>query len=239
MTEIIPSEEVGILAASNGEKELVTTCDKNSGESNVTYDSIYPGTSVDRMNNVRQRVAELNATDGVLDGPWEEVRRKLLWAGGLKDLPDAEPGRGYTGHSFNNFNHVDLVTMNSASIDNTNDGRVQGIAIGNRLGRGIRLASLPGIGDGGSWTTNQLGAHKDPPQDVAHIQFQSRIAFKLVWSPANYYSTFVLVDDDGTLLAKGTPEDDGTLPPLRERALNYRLVQKSKFVIEADRLCLG
>mmetsp|Transcript_12423 Transcript_12423/g.18631 ORF Transcript_12423/g.18631 Transcript_12423/m.18631 type:complete len:281 (+) Transcript_12423:158-1000(+) len=205
-------------------------------EDGRTYDSIYPGTSIERLNNVRQRVAELNATEGILDGPWEEVRRKLLWAGGLKDMPDAEPGRGYTGHSFNDFNHVDLCTMSSAVLDNTNDGRVQGIAIGNRLGRGIRFASLPEVGDGGSWTTCQLGAHKDPPQDVAHIQFQSRIAFKLVWAPANDYTTFVLVDDDGDLLAKGTPQDDGTMPPLRERALNYRCVTNSKYSKEADKI---
>ena len=205
-------------------------------EDGRTYDSIYPGTSIERLNNVMQRVAELNSTEDLLDGPWEEVRRKLLWAGGLKDMPDAEPGRGYTGHSFNDFNHVDLCTMSSAVLDNTNDGKIQGIAIGNRLGRGIRMASLPEVGDGGSWTTCQLGAHKDPPQDVAHIQFQSRIAFKLVWAPASDYTTFVLVDDDGELLAKGTPQDDGTMPPLRERALNYRCVTNSKYSKEADKI---
>ena len=33
-------------------------------------------------------------------------------------------------------------------------------------------------------------------QDVAHVQFRSRIAFKMVWCPPSF-SSFVLVDDDG------------------------------------------
>jgi len=48
------------------------------------------------------------------------------------------------------------------------------------------------------------GCHLTPPSDVAHIQFQSRIAFKLVWCPPEFAS-FVLVDDEGNLLKKGTP----------------------------------
>ena len=31
-------------------------------------------------------------------------------------------------------------------------------------------------------------------QDVAHVQFRARIAFKLVWAPPDFNS-FVLVDD--------------------------------------------
>ena len=45
-----------------------------------------------------------------------------------------------------------------------------------------------------------MGCNKVPPGDVAHIQFRSRIAFKLVWVPNERYDTFVLVDDDGDLL---------------------------------------
>jgi hypothetical protein len=48
-------------------------------------------------------------------------------------------------------------------------------------GEGIRIASLPELGPGGSWTTCMLGCHHDPPRDVAHVQFRSRVAFKLVW----------------------------------------------------------
>ena len=39
---------------------------------------------------------------------------------------------------------------------------------------------------GGSWSTCMIGSNKSPPQDVAHLQFKSRIAFKLVWSPPQF-----------------------------------------------------
>jgi hypothetical protein len=202
---------------------------------NMTIDLEYPGTAVERMKAVRARVAELN--DGSLDQKWEYVRRKLLWAGGLRDLPNAVPGQGYTGHSFNDFNHVDLTTMLDQVSDSENDGAVKGIAIGNRLGDGIRKASLRELGPGGSWSTCALGCNKDPPQDVAHIQFRSRVAFKLVWVPNDNYDTFVLVDDDGKLLAKGKPSDGPEgLPALRERVSNYRLVQGSKYAAVADKI---
>ena len=77
-----------------------------------------------------------------------------------------------------------------------------------------------------------MGCNSDPPRDVAHVQFRARIAFKLVWVPNPQYDTFVLVDDDGTLLAKGKPS--GSLPALRERQSNYRIVQGSKYAKEAD-----
>lgn len=196
-------------------------------------DQEYPGTAVQRMLAVRGRVGTLTEED--LNGPWENVRRRILWAGGLRDLPNAVPGQGYTGHAFNDYNHVDLTTMNDGVSDNENDGAVKGIAIGNRLGPGIRIASIPDLGPGGSWSTCAMGCHHDPPRDVAHIQFRSRIAFKLVWVPPNF-QTFVLVDDDGNLLAKGTPSDsEGPLPALRERQLNYSLVKGSKYAKEADK----
>ena len=91
------------------------------------------------------------------------------------------------------------------------------------------------MGPGGSWSTCAMGCNKVPPQDVAHIQFRSRIAFKLVWVPNARYDTFVLVDDDGNFLARGTPSDGPAgLPPLRERQLNYRLVEGSKYARAAD-----
>lgn len=200
------------------------------------YDAEYPGTAVQRMKAVRERVSRL-AIDGSLDGPWEEVRRKLLWAGGLRDLPDARPGQGYTGHSFNDFNHVDLTTMNDDSSDNLHDGAVKGIAVGNRLGPGIHLASLPDLGPGGSWSTCATGCNSNPPKDVAHIQFRSRIAFKLVWVPNENYDTFVLVDDGGKLLAMGKPS--GSLPRLREREMNYHIMKGSKYSTAAKSLTLN
>ena len=34
--------------------------------------------------------------------------------------------------------------------------------------------------------TCMIGCASDPPSDVAHVQFNSRIAFKLVWAPPLY-----------------------------------------------------
>lgn len=121
--------------------------------------------------------------------------------------------------------------------DNENDGAVKGIAIGNALGNGIRVASLPELGPGGSWSTCALGCNKDPPSDVAHVQFRARIAFKLVWVPNENFDSFVLVDDDGKLLAQGKPT--GSLPMLRERQMNYRIVAGSKYATEAEMIARG
>ena len=253
-----PSAATFAAAAEGGDDEkgdgrpattAVADNDEQSGECNATatimaddivpplselYDPEYPGTSVRRMRSVRERVAIL-ASDGTLDGPWESVRRRLLWAGGLRDLPDAAPGMGYTGHSFNDYNHVDLTTMNDDVSDNLNDGSVKGIAIGNRLGPGVRVATIPELGPGGSWSTCAIGCASDPPRDVAHIQFRSRIAFKLVWVPNGGYDAFVLVDDDGGLLAHGRPSG-GALPSRREREMNYRIMMGSKYAAAAERL---
>ena len=84
---------------------------------------------------------------------------------------------------------------------NQNQGQVNGIHYSNKLGPGIEIASLPELGPGGSWSTCMIGCNSEPPRDVAHLQFRSRVAFKLVWTPPDYNS-FVLVDDDGALLNK-------------------------------------
>lgn len=207
-------------------------CNMSTQSNDSHVDLEYPGTAVERLRNVRARVASLKEED--LNGDWEEVRRRILWAGGLRDLPDAIPGRGYTGHAFNDYNHVDLTTMNDETADNRNDGEVKQIAIGNFLGDGIRIASLPELGPGGSWSTCANGCHMDPPQDVAHIQFRSRIAFKLVWVPNDAFDMFVLVDDDGKLLAKGKVY--GNLPDMRQRQMNYQLVRGSKYAKVAEEL---
>lgn len=98
-----------------------------------TYDADYPGTAVQRMMGVRERVRSLNFAQ--LNADWDAVRRSLLWAGGLRDLPNATPGHGYTGHSFNDFNHCDLTTMleEVASLDN--NGQVEYVARSNPLGK--------------------------------------------------------------------------------------------------------
>mmetsp|Transcript_45780 Transcript_45780/g.111619 ORF Transcript_45780/g.111619 Transcript_45780/m.111619 type:complete len:298 (+) Transcript_45780:113-1006(+) len=198
----------------------------------MMVDPQYPGTAVERMMAVRDRATSLTTEE--LSGPWEDVRRKILWAGGLRDLPTAIPGQGYTGHSFNDYNHVDLTCMREQVSRNENDGSVQQIAIGNQLGPGIKIASLEELGPGGSWSTCAIGCNQDPPRDVAHIQFKSRIAFKLVWCPTPPFDTFVLVDDGGKLLAQGTPQ--GSLPSIRERQINYKIVAGSKYAEAADEI---
>ena len=200
------------------------------------FDPEYPGTAVERLKAVHERVREI-ASDGSLNRSWEEVRRCILWAGGLRDLPNAAPGQGYTGHSFNDWNHVDLTTMNDGTADSLNDGSVRGIAVGNLLGPGIRVSSIPELGPGGSWSTCAMGCNQEPPNDVAHIQFRSRIAFKLVWVPNEQYDTFVLVDDGGKLLARGKPSDGpDALPHLRERMMNYKIMEGSKYASAADQI---
>ena len=62
-----------------------------TSNANSNVDPLYPGTAVKRLNAVRARVATLSQND--LNGNWEDVRRKILWAGGLRDLPDAAPGK--------------------------------------------------------------------------------------------------------------------------------------------------
>ncbi|KAL3928188.1 MAG: hypothetical protein SGARI_005115 [Bacillariaceae sp.] len=147
----------------------------------MPIDPDYPGTAVERLMAVRSRVATLTQDD--LNADWSNVRRKLLWAGGLKDLTEAIPGQGYTGHA---------------------------------------------------WSTCANGSNQEPPQDVAHVQFRSRIAFKLVWCPTETFDTFVLVDDDGKELARGTPT--GELPWLRQRQMNFQIVKESKYSKAADEI---
>ncbi|XP_057373242.1 uncharacterized protein LOC130694088 [Daphnia carinata] len=209
-------------------REMESTSQSNT--SSDLIDSLYPGTAVTRLQNVHKRVKSL--TPEQLSQDWQNVRRSILWAGGLKDLSNVRPGKGYTGHSFNDFNHCDLTTMRGDEADNNNEGKVAGIAYNNRLGEGIRIASIEELGPGGSWSTCMIGCNKEPPQDVAHIQFKSRIAFKLVWTPPTF-NTFVLVDDSGSLLNWGTPT--GTLPHIAERRLNFETVAGSKYAVEAER----
>merc|ERR1712070_332795 len=130
-------------------------------DSSSTMDSEYPGTAVERMLAIRERVKSL--TPDQLNADWKEARRSILWAGGLRDLESAVPGEGYTGHSFNDFNHCDLTAMAGDFAHNENEGRVSGIQFSNKLGRGIELASLPELGPGGSWSTCMMGCNSEPP----------------------------------------------------------------------------
>merc|ERR1712028_91690 len=201
----------------NSSRTATTLSSSSSASSNMLHDEVdpeYPGTAVARMLAARARVASFTDQDVTAD--WDTVRKKILWAGGLKDLPQARPGQGYTGHAFQDYNHVDLTCMRDHVAHNENDGTVdRRIAVGNQLGPGIRLASLSDLGPGGSWSTCAVGCASDPPQDVAHIQFRARIAFKLVW---------------------GTPQPQMSLPPLRERQRNYSIVAGSKYATVAEQI---
>ena len=66
------------------------------------------------------------------------------------------------------------------NLNEAGENRIAAIAIGNRLGPGIEVASMPELGEGGTWSTCTNGCNVEPPQDVAHVQFRSRIAFKCV-----------------------------------------------------------
>ncbi len=197
-------------------------------------DEDYPGTAVKRLKSVHARIKSLEKDD--LNGEWEDVRRKLLWAGGLKDLRDVRPGMGYTGHAFNDWNHCDLTTMKGEEANNENENKVKGIHYSNQLGPGIRIASIPELGPGGSWSTCMMGCSSEPPIDVAHAQFRSRIAFKLVWIPPEFKS-FVLLDDSGKRLAIGSPT--GRLPHLRERQKNFAATGSGRYSKEPLKLSRG
>ena len=189
----------------------------------VKIDAEYPGTAVTRLTNVLGRLESLPPDE--LNADWSEVRSKLLWAGGLSE--DFS-----TSHAFNDENHCDLTTMlPDVSYESNEDGSVKGISTSNHLGDHITKASLPEMGEGGTWSTCTNGCCEEPPKDVAHVQFKSRIAFKLVWCPPTYTS-FVLVDDLGDLLAAGTPT--GELPHPIRREINFALTKGGRYSKAAE-----
>merc|ERR1719271_2407464 len=94
-------------------------------------DPVYPGTAVARRLAARERVGSLKPDE--LSGEWEEVRKRILWCAGLRDLQNVAPGAGYTGHAFNDANHCDATTMLGDVAHNLNEagaGRIAGIAVG-------------------------------------------------------------------------------------------------------------
>lgn len=126
---------------------------------------------------------------------------------------------------------------------NTNEGQVPGIARGNQLGHGIRVASVvpgsdtPAPDAEGSWCTCQLGA--STRQDVCHKQFHAQVGFKAVWCPGAHeqHEVLAVVGDDHALLAWGRPS--GRLPPGGERYGTYTQVDGSPWAAacrEAEQL---
>ena len=95
-------------------------------------DSAYPGTAVARLANCLERLKTAS-----LDGPWEDVRRELLHAGGLKEDRS-------TSHAFNDDNHCDLTTVLPVVMSGQNaDGALRGISRMHMLGPHIQAANFP------------------------------------------------------------------------------------------------
>ena len=171
---------------------------------------MYPGTAVARMLASRERAAPPRLREL---GKWEASQSSSSGRRACATSPTWRPA-GYTGHAFNDANHCDATTMLKVSHNLSEAGkdRVAAIAVGNRLGPGIEVASLPELGEAAADPRVLMVAH-GPPRDVAR-RFRSRIAFKLVWCPPTF-ETFVLVDDDDALLATGCPT--GQDCPTRQR----------------------
>jgi hypothetical protein len=189
---------------------------------NFNAEDEYSGTAVERMNNIHKNIISL--TDKELSVDWDIVRVNLLKAGGMRDL---KYGIGNDSHCFTDFNHCDLTPIKKTQLYEENNGRVNNIEFSNSLGKSIEAASIPDTGPGGSWCTCMINCNTQPkPLDVAHVQFKSRIAFKLVWVPPDY-NTFVLIDDSGKFLNKGNPS--GNLPDISTRRKNFQLTIGSKY----------
>ena len=86
----ITKSELSTTSCSSSENRN-TNMNSSTNECVNDVDVEYPGTAVQRLRSVHERVATLSERD--LSSDWEDVRRKILWAGGLKDLPDAIPGQ--------------------------------------------------------------------------------------------------------------------------------------------------
>jgi len=196
---------------------------KESFQNNSSLtDPKYPGTAVTRMNNIISNIKSLTPAELSVD--WNSVRTNLLKAGGMRNI---QSGVGNDSHCFEDFNHCDLTPIRDSMFNQKNNGRVNNIDQTNSLGSSIVAASIPDPGPGGSWCTCMINCNTQPdPKDVAHVQFQSKIAFKLVWAPPNY-TTFVLIDDSGNLLNYGTPT--GNLPDYKSRKDNFSLTIGSKY----------
>ena len=188
-------------------------CSKKTQKGGIHYE----GTSEKRLKTIHKNLKSI--PEKSLIDRWENIRIKLLNAGGLKILPE-------TQHIFNDFNHCDLTPMKKSTFENKNNDKVEGIDTVNYLGNVIRKCSINSDGftdNDGSWGTCMIGCNQNPPQDVAHLQFNSKIAFKLIWLPPNY-DDFIIVDDNGNILKKGTNLDKN-IPDKNQRIMNFQAVE--------------
>jgi hypothetical protein len=69
------------------------SCTGSNVPTNDLFDEEYPGTAVQRLQSVHQRVKQLVSEDRLINRPWEEIRTELLWAGGLRNLQTVLPGQ--------------------------------------------------------------------------------------------------------------------------------------------------
>ena len=70
----------------------------------------YSGTALARMITCRQRASSLSFSE--VTDQWSIVRKRLLWAAGLKDISFQDGyTHGVTTHGFNDWNHVDVTCM--------------------------------------------------------------------------------------------------------------------------------
>lgn len=133
-------------------------------------DEEYPGTAVKRMKNIQERTRSM--IFGQLNGNWAMIRQNLLWAEGLKDSKGLLTcnEKGYTGYSFNDFNHCDLTAMRDDNENSIIDGHLPGIPFHSLLAAGIRIASETSLGPGGSWNTCMIGCSDKPPSVSAYAE---------------------------------------------------------------------
>jgi len=206
---------------------------KTKKKSSKKKSNLYPGTSEERRNIIINNIKNMDNSEFENIKYWEELRKKLVKAGGLKD------DNYDTMHIFSDFNHCDLTPIKKSYYCNENNGQVEGIHYSNSLCSVIKNNSLSLesknkkgkkiINNDGSWGTCMIGCDKNPPQDVAHLQFKCKIAFKLIWLPGKngLFENFVLVGDDGKILKKGNNLDI-VYPPFDQRKMNYEVVKNSK-----------
>jgi len=206
----VPSILKGRSAKSRSDADQNLNADK--------FDPEYPGTSLERLENIQKRIKGLKQKSFSVD--WDSVRALLLWAGGIsKKKPDVNENvdldmEGMIAGAFNDYKSVDMTPSLGAVLP-------KGVKLGH-----LEHATATELGRGTSWVT-------DGARDDAHTRYRSRIAFKLVWCPPSFNS-FVLVDDSGAYLNHGTPIGS-TLPDLSIREANYNAVKESKYAVEADK----
>ena len=77
----------------------------------------------------------------------------------------------------------------------------------------------------------------DTPISLRGVSFTDGIRFDFApdeMIPA--LGVIVLVDDEGTLLAKGTPQPGSGLPHIQQRKANFDIVRGGRYATEAEKL---